>query len=68
VEYAQKYSALEAFDIEPIAAAKKTIFGSGRQSWYLDAEGVPASWPWTQKRLRDEMASPNLDAFDLVKV
>jgi len=43
-----------------IAAAKKTIFGSGCQSWYLDAEGIPASWPWSYDAFADAMKRPDL--------
>lgn len=64
-EIAVKPEALEQFDHDRIAAAKTTIFGSGCQSWYLDAEGVPATWPWTQARFREEMAAPKLDAYQL---
>jgi len=39
-EIAVKPEALEQFDRERIAAAKTTIFGSGCQSWYLDAEEI----------------------------
>ena len=41
-----------------IAAAKTTIFGSGCSSWYLDATGVPASWPWSYAAFADAMAAP----------
>ena len=57
--------AMEAFDEDRIAAAKRTIFGSGCQSWYLDAEGVPATWPWSQQRFYEAMSQPDLGAFDL---
>ncbi len=65
-EVSARPEALEAFDRERIAAAKSTIFGSGCQSWYLDAEGVPATWPWTQDRFREEMAAPRMGAYELV--
>lgn len=58
-------TALETFDENRIAAARNTIFGSGCRSWYLDAQGVPATWPWTQARFREEMAAPRLDAYEL---
>ncbi|MEO0030302.1 MAG: hypothetical protein RIS94_60 [Pseudomonadota bacterium] len=46
-----------------IAAAKKTIFGSGCQSWYLDATGVPASWPWSYDAFVDAMKAPKLQDY-----
>jgi len=58
--------ALAEFDKQRIAAAKQTIFGSGCQSWYLDAEGVPATWPWTRSRFAEEMQAPKLEAYELV--
>lgn len=50
-----------------IAAAKTTIFGSGCNSWYLDAEGVPASWPWSYDAFGEAMSKPNLDEYELTK-
>lgn len=41
-----------------IAAARTTIFGSGCNSWYLDATGVPSSWPWSYEAFADAMATP----------
>ena len=49
-----------------IAAAKKTIFGSGCTSWYLDAEGVPASWPWSYDAFAQAMSKPRLEDYEIV--
>ncbi len=65
-EICATHEALEQFDRDRIAAAKKTIFGSGCQSWYLDARGVPATWPWTQERFYQAMAEPDYTAYELV--
>ncbi len=46
-----------------IAAAKTTIFGSGCTSWYLDATGVPASWPCSYDAFADAMARPVLAEY-----
>eukprot|EP01037_Dinobryon_pediforme_P008052 gene8052-8129_t len=46
-----------------IAAAKTTIFGSGCSSWYLDAEGVPASWPWSYDAFDSAMAKPKFEEY-----
>lgn len=59
-EVEAKQDALEAYDQARIAAAKKTVFGSGCNSWYLDAEGVPATWPWSQQRFREAMTAPDM--------
>ena len=57
--------ATERFDADRKEAAKKTIWQSGCNSWYLDANGVPAVWPWTFDRFREEMAKPRLSDFDM---
>lgn len=48
-----------------VAAARTTIFGSGCSSWYLDATGVPASWPWSYEAFADAMSQPRLADFIL---
>ena len=53
------------FNKERIEAAQSTIWASGCKSWYLDAEGIPASWPWNYSRFVAEMAEPQWDAFEL---
>ncbi len=65
-EVCVKKAALEHNEAGRIAAAKKTIFGSGCQSWYLDADGIPATWPWTRSRFTQEMQTPKLEAFELL--
>jgi cation diffusion facilitator CzcD-associated flavoprotein CzcO len=57
--------ALDQFDADRLAAAKTTIFGSGCNSWYLDAEGIPATWPWDYKRFEEVMTEPILAAYDI---
>ena len=54
------------FDEERVEAAKTTIWTTGCRSWYLDDRGIPATWPWTFDRFRDEMAEPKLAAYELV--
>jgi hypothetical protein len=39
---------------------------SGCRSWYLDDRGVPATWPWTFDRFREEMSRPKLENYELV--
>ncbi len=53
------------YEARRIAAAKTTIFGSGCQSWYLDGEGVPASWPWSYEAFAEAMAKPVMSEFEL---
>lgn len=48
-----------------VAAARTTIFGSGCSSWYLDATGVPSSWPWSYEAFAEAMAAPIMDDYVL---
>jgi cation diffusion facilitator CzcD-associated flavoprotein CzcO len=47
-------------------AARKTVWTTGCRSWYLDAGGVPAAWPWTIARFRNDLAAPKLAAFEMM--
>ncbi|MEO6092151.1 MAG: NAD(P)/FAD-dependent oxidoreductase [Novosphingobium sp.] len=47
-----------------IEAARNTVFGSGCTSWYLDAEGVPGTWPWSYDAFGDAMAHPKFEEFE----
>ena len=49
-----------------IAAAKTTIFGSGCSSWYLDAQGVPGTWPWSYQAFGDAMATPRFEDYRMI--
>jgi len=66
--HCREISATEAattrFDVERSDAAKSTIWTTGCRSWYLDHRGIPASWPWSFDRFREEMAAPRLDAYE----
>jgi cation diffusion facilitator CzcD-associated flavoprotein CzcO len=59
-------AATRKFDEDRVEASKNTIWSTGCSSWYLDDRGVPAVWPWTFDRFREEMAAPKLAAFELV--
>ena len=57
--------AMDKFNTERIEAAKKTVwYTGGCKSWYLDAEGIPASWPWNYSRFVAEMSAPNPEHFE----
>lgn len=58
--------AMADYDARRIAAAKTTIFASGCTSWYLDANGVPITWPWSYQAFADEMERPRLADYGLV--
>jgi hypothetical protein len=51
------------FEAEREVAAKRTVWTTGCRSWYLDDRGIPAVWPWTFDRFREEMARPKLEAW-----
>ena len=40
-----------------------TAWVGGCQSWYLDADGVPALWPYSWNQWVREMAEPVMDDF-----
>jgi cation diffusion facilitator CzcD-associated flavoprotein CzcO len=54
------------FDAERVEQAKRTVWATGCRSWYLDDRGIPAVWPWTFDRFRDEMAAPKPEAYETV--
>ena len=57
---------MQDYDERRIAAAKKTIFATGCNSWYLDADGVPSTWPWSYDAFAEQTARPRLPEFDRV--
>ncbi|OCC22630.1 monooxygenase [Croceicoccus estronivorus] len=58
-------AAHDNYEERRIAAAKTTIFGSGCASWYLDATGVPASWPWSYDAFTEAMLAPMMEDYTL---
>ena len=65
-EISPSEEATRRFEAERTEAAGHTIWASGCRSWYLDDRGVPASWPWTFARFREEMSAPRLEAYEQV--
>jgi cation diffusion facilitator CzcD-associated flavoprotein CzcO len=65
-EISASAQATERYEAERVEAAKHTVWSTGCKSWYLDDRGVPAAWPWPFHRFREVMATPDLDAFELV--
>jgi cation diffusion facilitator CzcD-associated flavoprotein CzcO len=63
---APRADATAAFDAARVEAAKNTVWITGCRSWYLDDRGIPAVWPWTFDRFREEMAAPKLEAYERV--
>ena len=59
-------AATDDFNARLIEATKGTIWVTGCRSWYLNDDGVPAAWPWTLQRFRDEMRTPEFRDFELL--
>jgi cation diffusion facilitator CzcD-associated flavoprotein CzcO len=58
--------ALAAFERARVEAARHTVWSTGCRSWYLDDRGVPAVWPWSFVRFREEMRAPDPAAYEFV--
>lgn len=56
--------ALARFEAERREAAKKTVWVTGCNSWYLDKNGVPASWTFSFDRFAEEMTAPKMQDFE----
>jgi cation diffusion facilitator CzcD-associated flavoprotein CzcO len=57
--------AMDDYESARTEATKQTVWVTGCRSWYLDDRGVPATWPWSFTRFREEMAAPKLADYDL---
>lgn len=57
-------SATDEFERARREAAQTTIWMSGCNSWYLDDEGVPATWPWTFDHFRKTLSSPDMGHYE----
>jgi cation diffusion facilitator CzcD-associated flavoprotein CzcO len=58
-------AATRAFNDAIHAQLPNTIWASGCQSWYMDARGRIASWPWTFERFVDDLRTPQWTDFDM---
>ena len=65
-EISASQAATDDFEEQRLEASRNTIWATGCRSWYLDDRGVPAVWPFRYERFREEMAAPDLSAYDLV--
>jgi len=54
----------DALEADRTKAAEKTVWVTGCKSWYLDDRGIPAVWPWSFERFRNEMREPKLEHFE----
>ncbi len=58
-------TATEAFNTTLVDAMQGSIWLTGCQSWYLDADGNPVTWPWTPQRFFDDLKRPDFSDFRL---
>jgi cation diffusion facilitator CzcD-associated flavoprotein CzcO len=58
--------ALAEFERTREQAARRTVWVTGCRSWYLDDRGLPAVWPWSFIRFREEMKAPDPVAYEFV--
>jgi len=65
---APKPDATAAFHATVLEAMEDTVWVTGCNSWYLDDQGVPNTWPWTAKRFHRDMREPKLADFELGNV
>lgn len=65
-EISATLEAMAQHEAARVEAAKNTVWVTGCRSWYLDDRGVPATWPWTFDRFREEMRTPKPEAFERV--
>jgi len=59
--------ATDDFNERLVEATKGTIWVTGCRSWYLNEDGIPAAWPWTLQRFREEMKTPEFRDFALIE-
>lgn len=50
----------ERLEEERIKGMASSVWSTGCKSWYLDARGIPALWPFTPARFRRELRNPRL--------
>ena len=65
VEIAPTPDATRTFNDEITAKIPDTIWASGCRSWYIDAQGRVASWPWTYEKFLADMSAPILEHFEI---
>lgn len=63
-EIAVRREAAQDYDERRQAAAMTTVFASGCKSWYLDAKGVPQTWPWGFARFTEAMERPRFEDYE----
>ncbi|KCZ92124.1 flavin-containing monooxygenase [Hyphomonas johnsonii] len=57
--------AMQQFETERCEAAQKTVWVTGCDSWYLDKQGVPASWTFSYDRFEQETKAPRMQDYQV---
>lgn len=60
-------TAMENFTAYLKKGMSKTVWKGGCRSWYLDADGDPAMWPYSWKQWVKEMQEPDYRDFTLIQ-
>jgi hypothetical protein len=60
-----KPEATRRFHETLLAAVPNTVWVTGCDSWYLDEDGVPITWPWSAGRFRKDLRAPDLAEYEL---
>lgn len=63
-EISTTHEALTEFERAREQAAQHTVWVTGCRSWYLDDRGLPAVWPWSFVRFREQMKTPDPAAYE----
>jgi hypothetical protein len=58
-EISARREATDTLEAERTKAAEKTVWVTGCKSWYLDDRGIPAVWPWSFERFRNDARTGN---------
>jgi len=57
-------AAAEDFNNELVSSFDGTIWVTGCNSWYMDDDGIPQTWPWEPSRFRKELREPQMEHFE----
>ncbi len=57
--------ATRKFHASLLEAMKGTVWVTGCNSWYLDKDGVPITWPWSARRFHKDMRKPDWSELEL---
>jgi len=64
-EISPKTEPTEAYNAALREKVAGSIWASGCRSWYIDAKGNVASYPWSFERFEHDMRAPMLGDFEL---